>query len=140
MIVSLHEPRVIHLPNNITLYPGANNVNTEMFMENAKHPTIEKMIADGILSFDEQVKGKETPASQHLSGLKLKEASDLVVQTIDSELLNSWLKVEKRAPVKAVIEKQLKALSDPTVRRSGEPEGESSNPAHEELKPDFSKD
>jgi hypothetical protein len=140
MIVSLHEPRVIHLPNGITLYSGANNVNTEKFMENAKHPTIQNMIVEGIISFDEPVKGKEIPAAQHLADLKPKEATDLVLQTIDSELLNSWLKLEKRAAVKTAIEKQLKALSDPTIRRSGEPEGESSNSAHEELKPDFSKD
>lgn len=140
MIVALHEPRVIHLPNDLVLYPGANNVETADFMAVAKHPTIEKMIADGMISYDEPTKGKETPAAQYLKALKTKESQELVSQTIDAGLLHSWLKVETRQPVKVAIEKQLKALSDPTVRRSGEPEGDSSNAAHEELTPDFSKD
>jgi hypothetical protein len=140
MIVSLHEPRVIHLPNDTTLFPGANKVDAAKFMSIANHPTIQKMVADGILSYDEPAKGKETSEMLHLKALKTKEAQDLIEQTIDVSLLQGWLKSETRAPIKNSIEKQLKELNAPTIRRSGESESETSNPAHEDLKPDFSKD
>lgn len=138
MIVSLHTPSVFHLPDGTFLKSGANNVDTTSFMKFHEHPTIKAHVEAGTLSYEVPKGGKEAPVQSHLNSLSLKAAQELIGQTIDSELLQVWLKVEKRNPIKVSIDKQLKALGAPTERRSGNTEEAAKNGAHEELKPDFS--
>lgn len=120
MIVTVHTPSVVHLPDGKVLFSGANTVDSKEFSKLVKHPVICAMVEKGTLSYDEKSVG--SPAANddegYLLKLKVKEAQDLVGQTIDGDLLAKWLKKENRKPVVTALNDQIKALGEKAVLRS----------------------
>ncbi len=125
MIVTLNKPSLIHLPElkNQTvklLKSGANEITAEEFKQHLTNPTIKQMVEDSIITFDETDLGKkdEPMGEGHLLTLKVKEAVDLVGQTIDGDLLTMWTAKETRKPVQKALDEQLKKLAEPAKLRS----------------------
>lgn len=142
MIVTLNRKGILNV-DGIILKGGANTVPAEKWKPFANHPTIKILVDKGELEFDmygKDVKAKDEVKldQDHLQSMKVKEATDLVNLTIDKELLESWLKVEKRAGIKKAIESQLEKLAMPAKDMEQEiDQGAGLDPASasEELKP-----
>lgn len=117
MIVSVNQPRVIHLSNKI-LVPGANQVDAKEFAEELKNPVVKKMVEDMVISFDEKDLDGKSQDEKHLSKLQPKQAVDLIENTVEIELLEKWQNEDDRKQVQKAIEKQIEALKSEAKRRS----------------------
>ena len=123
MVVTLHKDGIVNLAGELILKGGANTVPAKKFAPWKKHPTVMKMVEQGVIEYTEDSDAKDEGEAQHLSALKVPEATSLVKATIDTELLAKWQSVEKRAGVKKAIEEQLKVLAEaPKMRDEGDDE------------------
>lgn len=118
MIVTLNKAGVVHL-QKIMLLSGANQVDATVFAEELKNPIVKMLVENGTIGYEEKdLTGKPIAEEKYLDKMKPKEAQELVEQTIDVALLQKWQAVEKRKPVLAAIEKQIKELGAPAKLRS----------------------
>lgn len=143
MIVVYHKKGILNLNNEVVLKGGANSLNDEQasaFEKYKTHPQVKSLKDNGEIEWTE-VKGDVKTGlvdAEYLKTLSVKNATDVVKNTIDSDLLKKWEAVEDRAGVKKEITKQLKKLAtdskDTEVETQGV-EGLDASAASEELEP-----
>lgn len=100
----------------LVLMPGVNEVDPEDWKEALKMATTGHMLKEGIL----ELVGGEDAKIEGLSDVKENEALKIVRETLTKDLLEEWLHDEKRPRVKSEIERQLKKLQLPPVKKPGE--------------------
>ncbi|WP_448510328.1 hypothetical protein [Immundisolibacter sp.] len=135
MIVILNKPSLIHLSDELMLKSGANTVDANVFKKYKDNPSVKQLVADGVIEYKESdLEGKtQSKVEDSLKDLTVKQAQELVQNTIDLEILEKWKGAEKRAGVLKAIEKQIAELQAPAKLRT---DGDSS----EELEGDESED
>ncbi len=87
------------------LLPGINEVDEAEWAKAEKIPVIQHLIKDGTLK---PQKGK---SAADLSTMKAPEAIELVTNTVDRQLLESWFDAESRKGVLEAIEAQLEEIT-----------------------------
>lgn len=127
MLVTLKKPGMINLGNKMTLKPGPNTVDLQVWKKRRTHPIIAKMLEDGLIVEEQEIEDVEkigaNPHAQkeaeleHLKTLKIPQAKALVEETTSVELLNGWLAREDRNQVKGAITKQIEKLTAPAEKR-----------------------
>src|SRR5690606_29612954 len=100
MIVTNKKPNIIHV-NGIRLKPGVNTVDGDWWAKTRKHPTIQKKLELGLLveEYDAELSeirteldGKDADREadfEHIKTLSVSNASRLVQETVDLELLKA---------------------------------------------------
>jgi len=134
MFVKYNKEGILSLPvpggTAIVLKPGVNpNIKESDWSEVAKNPIIKKKIDDGIIvpmpsklkaasNADEKKKIKEEIQSELNSGAAkdlpeytVKEATKLITETYDVEILKQWKYEENRSTVQKAIDEQLELIS-----------------------------
>lgn len=97
MLVTNNEPKLWHLGEILTLWPGVNDVDPAKWVEALKIKLVYTLCADGVFEVAEG--GLETfPTPKAVEAVKL---------TFDPKLLAQWEETEKRRPVLNAIAKQL---------------------------------
>ncbi|MBL6722490.1 MAG: hypothetical protein ISQ13_00615 [Candidatus Margulisbacteria bacterium] len=134
MFVKYNKEGILSLPvpggTAIVLKPGVNpNIKESDWSEVAKNPIIKKKIDDGIIvpmpsklkaasNADEKKKIKEeiqselnSGAAKDLAEYTVKEATKLITETYDVEILKQWKYEENRSTVQKAIDEQLELIS-----------------------------
>ena len=65
-------------------------------------------------------KKEESKPSHELAAFEIEKAIEIIKETVDSNLLNEWLKLEDRKTVKLIIAEQLHKLELPPVEKEVE--------------------
>lgn len=99
----------MHEKTRYTLKPGVNDLPPEVWESWSKTKVMQALVAEKKIVAPE-VEAEKAPQLANLDSLKPKEATDLVKQTFDAELLEKWVTDEKRTGVIKAIEKQLEAI------------------------------
>lgn len=104
------------------LKPGWNEFDSTVWVQHEKDPSIQKMIADGVIELmAEKVKVKEggktvtkvlgkSDEELNIKHLDEKKAIEVVEATWDRDMLQRWADEETRHKVKRAVDKQLKPL------------------------------
>jgi len=100
----------------LVMKPGVNDVPGQFWEQVETHPTVKVWMDEGKLEvLTEDVK---VPADKVLNGLKPADAVKVVKDTLDVELLDVWMKTEKRPAVVKALKKQHELLGAPTEYRT----------------------
>ena len=134
MLIKYNKEGILSLPisgaKNIILKPGVNpNIKESDWTEVAKNPIIKKKIDDGIIvpmpsklktasNAEDKKKIKEeiqselnSGAAKDLAEYTVKEATKLITETYDVEILKQWKYEENRSTVQKAIDEQLELIS-----------------------------
>ena len=105
MKIDHKEPRLRQVGGLFKLMPGVNDrIDPKQFAEAMKLPAFKALVEEGVV----EVISEEDSADLSIFGTK--KAIDVVARTVDRDLLNSWLKAEKRTEVSKAIADQLNKL------------------------------
>lgn len=112
MLVTNNDPKLWHLAEILTLWPGVNEVDPAQWAEALKIKLVYSLCVDGVFEVAEG--GLET--------FPTPKAVETVRMTFDPKLLAQWEETEKRKPVLNAIAKQSTRMK-PTPRPA-EPKAE----------------
>lgn len=107
MLIHYDRPNVLNFPklgangqpDYVRFVPGVNEVDSDVWAQMQKDPTIKRMLEDGVL--------KEKSKSETFKKLPAQGAEKVIAQTYDIGLLTKWKAEETRRPVISAIDKQL---------------------------------
>jgi Mg/Co/Ni transporter MgtE len=111
MVLKYNKLNIFEAGKDVKLIPGVNpHISVDAWNEAKKHPIVKMMIEDGSI----EVVGEEsdkTDVVQELLKMKPAQAVELVKSTVLVDVLEKMKAAEKRKPVLAAIDEQLKELS-----------------------------
>lgn len=117
----------IRFQPGIAEYPTLTSADFDKMQK--EYPTVKRLVDDGDLElldtdfsggqsdFDQGQGGQS--ATQSLAGMKDKQAIDIVKQTGDINLLNTWLQAKPSQNVDRAIRDQLKAIEKAGEKKEG---------------------
>jgi len=95
------------------LKPGINEMSDKDWAKMKDHQKFKKMLEDGdmeVVKKDNEKSKSGGEVASNLAEMKASDATKVVEQTLDKELLESWLEGEERVTVQRALDKQLKKL------------------------------
>lgn len=116
----------IHGVDDLILLPGLNVVPDAKWGKIRKHPVIAAMIEEGTFEEmdemsddapDEAAEGDESGDLEALKAMNVANASALIKETSNLELLKKWREIETRAKVIKPLDAQIKLLEAPPEYR-----------------------
>ena len=112
MVLKYNKANIFQAGDGVKLIPGVNpHIAVAAWNEAKKHPIVKMMIEDCSI----EVVGEEsdkTDVVQELLKMKPAQAVELVKSTVLVEVLEQMKAAEKRKPVLAAIDEQIKELSN----------------------------
>ena len=112
--VTLNQAKLLHV-GDVILKPGVNVVTEELADYLRKHPHIKKLVAA------DKIKIHDAPPST--KGLNVADATELIKNTIDEDLLTTFEANDKRAGVQKAIAAQRELIKPTKKKTDGDDEG-----------------
>lgn len=100
----------------LVMKPGVNDVPGQFWEQVETHPTVKVWMDEGKLEV--LTEDAKTPVEKVLVGLKPADAVKVVKDTLDSGMLEAWMKTEKRPAVVKALKKQHELLVAPIEYRA----------------------
>lgn len=123
MIVKYNHAGIInigHTGGTILLMPGVNTPKKEEWDKVKTNPIVKQMIEDGKIEVVEAEKAdsEEKEVSTSLALLHVKTAEKLVKETLNRDILKTWLSTEKRPSVLKALNEQLDKVTVKTTKQA----------------------
>lgn len=132
VLIRWNEPRVMSMGTGlpdasvVQIKPGINEVSQEVFEMMKKHPVVSKRFektkidmkrgkvtllevieSESTSNDDKKKDNADNDGTTSIEELGAKDAKTLIAETLDYDLLKSWLETETRKTVKEAIEKRI---------------------------------